>query len=98
MGELPSPTPASNFVGKAPRPPRHSYWIVGLYDNGHGYDCGVYRPTGICQMRSHNYKSGFLGIERAHPFCPVCRYVMVDHIDPSKHGDIDRDYGPRYPK
>ena len=49
-------------------------------------------------MRSHNYKSGFLGIERAHPFCPVCRYVMVDHIDPSKHGDIDRDYGPRYPK
>ena len=98
VGPLPSPTPASNFVGKAPRPPRHSYWIVGLYDNGRGYDCGVYRPTGICQMRSHNYKSGFLGIERAHPFCPVCRYVMVDHIDPSKHGDIDRDYGPRYPK
>ena len=49
VGPLPSPTPASNFVGKAPRPPRHSYWIVGLYDNGHGYDCGVYRPTGFAR-------------------------------------------------
>jgi hypothetical protein len=30
-------------------------------------------------------------------FCAVCRYVMVDHIDPYKHFAIDRDYDDIYP-
>ena len=31
------------------------------------------------------------------PFCPVCRYIMVDLVDPTKHGVIDRDYAGIYP-
>ena len=30
-------------------------------------------------------------------FCAVCRYVMVDFVDPSKHFQIDLDYDDIYP-
>jgi hypothetical protein len=30
-------------------------------------------------------------------FCAVCRFVLVDFIDPSKHDSIDRDYDAIYP-
>jgi hypothetical protein len=30
-------------------------------------------------------------------FCPVCRYVLVDLIDPTRHFEIDLDYDDIYP-
>jgi hypothetical protein len=94
-----SPTGATNFLGGSPpKPPRYSSWIVGLYENANTFDCDVYRPTGVCIMRQNLYLDRKDGRERAYQFCPVCRYTMVDLIDPSKHGAIDRDYHPRYPK
>jgi hypothetical protein len=30
-------------------------------------------------------------------FCPVCKYILVDDIDPSAHGAIDADYDAQYP-
>jgi hypothetical protein len=59
--------------------------IVGLYDGGHGYHCGVYHPSGSCIMRSIK-----------PPFCHVCRYLIVDRFVPTKHGVIDSEY--RYPQ
>ena len=97
-GTADTPTGATNFPGGAPKPPRYSSWIVGLYENARQFDCEVYRPTGVCIMRQNLYLDRKDGRERAYQFCPVCRYVMVDLIDPSKHGAIDRDYHPRYPK
>ena len=32
-----------------------------------------------------------------YQFCTVCRYAIVDLIDPSQHGALDADYAPRYP-
>ena len=100
-------TPATLFLDlKAPRPPRYSSWIVGLYEGGAEYDCGVYRPTGICIMRTYAYLPVRVRADgthvpiprvRAAEFCPVCRYAMVDALDPTQHGRIDRDYAPRYP-
>jgi IgA Peptidase M64 len=90
------PTDAINFPGgTAPKPPRWSPWIVGLYEGGNEYDCGVYRPTGMCMMRRQltiTDEQTFV-----YSFCPVCRYAMVDLLDPTRHGDIDRDYESRYP-
>ena len=98
-GKALTPTGATNFHGGiAPKPPRYSSWIVGLYENAKGFDCDVYRPTGICLMRELLYVEPKDGRSRAYQFCPVCRYAIVDLIDPSKHGIIDRDYGPRYPR
>jgi hypothetical protein len=72
--------------------PRSRHRIVGLFEGGAQYHCGVYHPTGACVMRSAQVGNGDL-----IPFCPVCRYVMVDLIDPTKHGIIDADYAKIYP-
>ena len=29
-------------------------------------------------------------------FCPICRYLLVDQIDPTQHGIIDTDYAKEY--
>jgi len=54
--------------------------IVGLYSGGHLYHGEIYHPTGKCFMRSEYHD------ERLDSFCCVCRYILVDMIDPSKHG------------
>jgi hypothetical protein len=69
--------------------------IVGLYDGGARFYCGVYHPSGACIMRQ-------LRTPEATPttylFCPVCRYAIVDRFDPTKHAAIDKDYERRYPE
>jgi hypothetical protein len=89
------PTPATNYPqGKTPNPPKFRSWIVGLYESGRSYDCGVYHPTGVCIMRTLRHRGG----STVYQFCHVCRYAMVDLIDPTQHGAIDADYEPRYPR
>jgi hypothetical protein len=97
-GSVGTPTWATNFDGSAPKPPAFSAWLVGLFESGRGYDCNVYHPTGVCTMRTLTFGNGEVGgATRVYQFCPVCRYAMVDQIDPSKHSTIDLDYDPRYP-
>lgn len=69
---------------------KHKNRIVGLFTGGKTYSCGVYHPTGSCIMRNSN--------EDGKEFCAVCRYILVDIIDPSKHFSIDLDYGEIYPQ
>jgi hypothetical protein len=64
--------------------------IVGLFTGGKKFDCGVYHPTGSCIMRNSN--------GNGKEFCAVCRYILVDIIDPYKHFSIDRDYEEIYPQ
>ena len=91
------PSPATNFdPGTEPARPRLSYRLVGLYENGHGYNCGIYHPTGLCMMNRTTLKEH--GRRRINLFCPVCRYAMVDLIDPAAHGAIDGDYDRDYPR
>jgi hypothetical protein len=63
--------------------------IVGVYDGGGGFDCGVFRPAGRCRMRR--------GYNATTPFCQVCRYVIVDKVDPTKHRELDDMYHRQYP-
>jgi hypothetical protein len=63
---------------------KHTSRLIGLYSGGMTYHCGVYHPAGICNMRNQ--------YEEAAEFCAICRYVLVDLINPSKHAEIDRDY------
>ena len=64
-------------------------WIVGAFEGGSNYTCDIYHPSGECVM---------LDSSKAKQFCHVCRYAMVDQIDPLKHGAIDRDYDKQYPR
>ena len=79
LHDFPGPSPTSN--------PQQ---LVGLFEGGLQFTCGVFHPTGACMMNHHS--------EDSAAFCPVCRYVIVDMIDPFYHWDIDRDYAEIYPK
>jgi hypothetical protein len=68
----------------------HKNQIVGLFTGGKKFQCGVYHPTGSCIMRNSN--------SNGKEFCAVCRYLIVDIIDPSKHFSIDLDYQEIYPQ
>jgi hypothetical protein len=68
----------------------HKTRIVGLYEGGNRFACGVYHPTGECMMR-HDH------VETAQ-FCAVCRYIIVDFVKPLLHWQIDRDYAKIYPQ
>lgn len=74
-----------NLRGKFFKP-----FIVGLYEGGGKDTCGIMRPAGKCMMRAHYEEHAF--------FCPVCRYVIVDFINPFVHFEIDREYGFIYPQ
>ncbi len=67
-----------------------AYKIVGLYAGGARYACGIYHPTGSCMMRNSHFEDS--------AFCAVCRYVLVEWIDPFRHFEIDRDLEEDYPQ
>jgi hypothetical protein len=63
--------------------------IVGLYGGGALYASNIFHPTGAaCMMRNDNDEA---------PFCSVCRYIMVEMINPFRHFLIDLDYDDIYP-
>jgi len=68
---------------------KNLHTIIGLYEGGHRYHCKVYHPSGDCNMRSNDSL-----ISR---YCHVCRYILVDKLDPSLHTEIDREYAWDYP-
>ncbi len=64
--------------------------IVGLYGGGATYASGIYHPAGAaCMMRQARDEDA--------PFCAVCRYILVDTINPFHHFTIDLDYDDIYP-
>jgi hypothetical protein len=69
---------------------KHKPRIVGLYEGGSLFTCGIFHPTGTCMMRQDHVESA--------EFCAVCRYVVVDFINPFRHWEIDRDYADIYPQ
>ena len=72
--------------------------IVGLYDGGMIYNCGVYHPTGACLMRGGAFQTA-TGGSSGYTFCHVCRYLLVDRADPRAHAAIDGPYAKKhYPR
>src|SRR5262249_47548643 len=64
--------------------PRTKADIIGIYEGGALHDCGVFRPAGRFRMGESNVIT--------IPFCHVCRYIIVDRVDPSMHGELDKLY------
>ncbi len=76
--------------------------VVGAYFGGSRYACGILRPTGMCIMRDHTigpeqYKEGLKAPQGVSRFCVVCRYVMVEFVDPHQHWRLDKDYAEWFP-
>jgi predicted Zn-dependent protease with MMP-like domain len=68
------------------RMPCHEQEVVGVYEGGHNYAGGMYRPTGECKMRAQS------GKEDAGEFCFVCKWLIVNRADAGLHAHLDRDY------
>jgi hypothetical protein len=78
--------------------PRYRSWIHGIYDGGNEAHCGVFHPSGACLMRTLRVPKPEPNAGVLYRFCHVCRYVLVDNLDPSQHGVIDADYEAIYPE
>ena len=75
---------------------RHRTRIVALYDGGDNYKCDIYHGAGNCLMRRAAYDPSATDVDFRNTsvthFCHVCRYLLVDRLDPRRHGDIENDY------
>jgi hypothetical protein len=69
---------------------KHKTRIIGLYSGGDEWSCGIFHPAGQCMMRDSD--------DADSEFCAVCRYILVDFINPFRHFEIDRDYAEIYPQ
>ncbi len=61
--------------------------LIGMHEGGGSYNCDVVRPTAKCKMRSQ-YIDGY-GHFR---FCHLCKYIIVQQFNPSRHSELDADY------
>jgi hypothetical protein len=79
--------------------PRNRGSVIGLYEGAATFNCEAYRSAGSCLMRRTYrwtvvWRNVYIGpsIARDSPFCFVCKYSLVDIIDPSKHAQLDAQY------
>ena len=69
--------------------PCKSYKLIGLYEGGGAFTTKTYRPSGACKMRNQEGDSG------EGEFCFVCKYLIVNRVDPGKHAELDARFYPR---
>jgi hypothetical protein len=90
---------ATNFPTEVKVPDPHTNWeAVGVYEGGAGFMCGVYHASGACVMRQAipNPEAPEES-QRVLRFCPVCRYILVDQLGPTKHAQLEHWFRRRYP-
>jgi hypothetical protein len=66
--------------------PCKGYTMIGIYEGGARFVGSIFRPAGACKMRDE-YKTDLEG-----QYCFVCKYLLVSRINPSKLGDLDKQY------
>src|SRR6185436_6304702 len=73
--------------------------VIGLYEGGGKINCDVFRPAPVCKMRDHIWPRTLEASERTQRrhfrFCFVCRYTIVNEVNPRRHPDIDLLYPGR---
>ena len=88
-------TPVNLAPPKSSKPLPSPADIIGIYEGGNHFDCGIFRPAGRCKMRM---AEDFVDDRnKIIPFCQVCRYIIVDRVDPMKLAALDLMYDPYYP-
>lgn len=93
------------------RVPKDKGRIVGLWAGGRNmFNRNLYHGSGYCIMRGPqgSFVDDIGDVDAifsaagtpllGNYFCPVCRYMIVDNIDPLQHPVIDANYQNIYPK
>jgi hypothetical protein len=70
--------------------------VIGLYEGGGRWNCGVFRPAPVCKMRDHIWPRTHEAPDRMprrhFRFCFVCRYTIVNEVNPRRLQDLDALY------
>jgi hypothetical protein len=73
--------------------------LIGLFEGGGRWNCGVFRPAPVCKMRDHMWPPPDLGapmlLRRHFRLCFVCRYTIVNEVNPRRHPELDALYPGR---
>jgi hypothetical protein len=68
-------------------------YVVAVYEGGGYFNCKVYRPSGQCRMRDDDTRIG-----ASYPaFCPVCKYHLVNLINPDELKRLEAEYPRQEP-
>lgn len=70
-------------------PPCKGYKMIGVYEGGNHNAARSYRPAGLCKMR----KGSDVGTGDGE-FCHVCKWLIVNRVDPGLHAVLDDKYFP----
>jgi hypothetical protein len=87
-----------NSVNDVPRkivgfePPCRPSTLVGVFEGGDEFAGAHYRPTGACKMRD----SG--GADEGGEYCFVCKWLIVNRVDPSFHTTLSEKFYPKATK
>jgi hypothetical protein len=61
-----------------------------VYEGAAGFAGAAYRPAGQCKMRSSEAKP-----EKGEgEFCFVCKWLIVNNVDPGLHALLDKRFYP----
>lgn len=69
--------------------PCKPYRVVGVYEGANYRSGRFYRPTGLCKMRNPSDEGTGCGA-----FCFVCRYLIVNRVNPGVHDLLDKLHYP----
>ena len=81
------PVSISGFKG-----PCKSARLVGIFEGAEHFAAGAYRPTGACKMRSSR------ALDEGGEFCFVCKWLIVNLVDPGFHSVNDALFYPKAKK
>jgi hypothetical protein len=85
-------------AGLPPGKPPYRTWLIGYYDGGGEAHCGVLHPAGACVMRQLKISaSSAVRPNVVYRFCAVCRYILIDVVNPRFHPQVDVEYAKFYP-
>jgi hypothetical protein len=89
------PPPIPGIVLTADDRPR----VIGLYEGAARFNCGAFRPAPVCKMRNHMWLPALSApprTQRLHfRFCFVCRYSIVNEVNPRRHPELNALYPGR---
>lgn len=94
--DVDNPRPIPDFQA-----PCKSRKLIGVYEGAVKFAGGYYRPAGACKMRSHNGDPDPLqrlfGADDGE-FCFVCKWLIVNRVDPGYHNILDAMFYPKAKK
>jgi len=69
--------------------PCKGWKMIGVYEGANHQAARYYRPAGLCKMRKNTDEGKGDG-----EFCHVCKWLLVNRVDPGLHAILDDKYFP----